>query len=177
MNFSEILSEIYTFSFRKMHLKTLSGKRQPFCIGPNMSTWMSSALVFTHWLIFQICPQQYCDVIMSGISNHQPHDCSLNRLFRRRSKITSKFRVTGLCEGNSTVTSEFPAHMANKAECVSIWWRHHEGSATEATDDWSRLVKLMVSLHYINSCWLSFNEVLWHSLKCNFTGYAQDISH
>ena len=36
-----------------------------------------------------------------GVSNHQPHGCSLNRLFRRRSKRTSKLRVTGLCVGNS----------------------------------------------------------------------------
>ena len=36
-----------------------------------------------------------------GVSNHQPHCCLLNRLFRRRSKKTSKLRVTGLCEGNS----------------------------------------------------------------------------
>ena len=36
-----------------------------------------------------------------GDSNHQPHDCLLNRLFRRRSKKTSKLRVTGLCVGNS----------------------------------------------------------------------------
>ena len=36
-----------------------------------------------------------------SVSNHQPHDCSLNRLFRRRSKKTSKLRVTGLCVGNS----------------------------------------------------------------------------
>ena len=35
------------------------------------------------------------------VSNHQPHGCLLNRLFRRRSKKTSKFRVTGLCAGNS----------------------------------------------------------------------------
>ena len=34
------------------------------------------------------------------ISNHQPHHCLLNRLFRRRSKKTSKLRVTGLCVGN-----------------------------------------------------------------------------
>ena len=39
-----------------------------------------------------------------GVSNHQPHDCLLNRLFRRRSKKTSKLLVTGLCEGNSPVT-------------------------------------------------------------------------
>ena len=32
-----------------------------------------------------------------GVSNHQPHDSLLNRLFRRRSKKTSKLCVTGLC--------------------------------------------------------------------------------
>ena len=36
-----------------------------------------------------------------SISNHQPHGCLLNRLFRRRPTKTSKFRVTGLCVGNS----------------------------------------------------------------------------
>ena len=36
-----------------------------------------------------------------SVSNHQPHRCLLNRLFRRRSKKTSKLRVTGLCVGNS----------------------------------------------------------------------------
>ena len=35
-----------------------------------------------------------------GVSNHQPHSCLLNRLFRRRSKKTPKLRVTGLCAGN-----------------------------------------------------------------------------
>ena len=61
-----------------------------------------------------------------GVSNHQPHDCLLNRLFRRRSKKTSKRRVTGLCAGNSPGTGEFPAQMASNAENVSIWWRHHD---------------------------------------------------
>ena len=31
-----------------------------------------------------------------SVSNHQPHDCILNRLFRRRSKKTSQLRVTGV---------------------------------------------------------------------------------
>ena len=31
-----------------------------------------------------------------GVSNHQPHDCLLSRLFRRRSKKKTKLRVTGL---------------------------------------------------------------------------------
>ena len=60
-----------------------------------------------------------------SVSNHQPHDCLLNRLFRHRSKKTSKLRVTGLCAGNSPGTGEFPAQMASYAENVSIWWRHH----------------------------------------------------
>ena len=60
-----------------------------------------------------------------GVSNHQPHDCLLKRLFRRRSKKTSKLRVTGLCEGNSSVADEFPAQRASNAANVSIWWRHH----------------------------------------------------
>ena len=60
-----------------------------------------------------------------GVSNHQPRDCLLNRLFRRRSKKTSKLRVTGLCAGNSPGTGEFPAQMASYAENVSIWWRRH----------------------------------------------------
>ena len=60
-----------------------------------------------------------------SVSNHQPHDCLLNRLSRRRSKKTSKLCVTGLCAGNSPGTGEFPAQMASNAENVSIWWRHH----------------------------------------------------
>ena len=32
-NFSEILIEILTFSFKKMHLKVSSAKRRPFCLG------------------------------------------------------------------------------------------------------------------------------------------------
>ena len=60
-----------------------------------------------------------------SVSNHQPHDCLPNRLFRRGSKKTSKFRVTGLCVGNSPGTGEFLAQMASHAENVSIWRRHH----------------------------------------------------
>ena len=44
----------------------------------------------------------------------------------RKSKKTSKLRVTGLCAGSSPLTGEFPAQMVNNAENVSMWWRHHE---------------------------------------------------
>ena len=42
----------------------------------------------------------------------------INSLFRRKSKKTSKFRVTGLCAGNSPVTGEFPAQMASNAKML-----------------------------------------------------------
>ena len=63
-----------------------------------------------------------------GVSNHQPHGCLLNHLFRRRSKKTSKFRVTGLCVG----ISPGPGQRDSYAENVSIWWRHHDLRCTVA---------------------------------------------
>ena len=60
-----------------------------------------------YWL-----PLQWRHNKRDGILNHQPHDCLLNRLFRRRSKNTSKLRVTG----NSPVTGEFLAQRASNAE-------------------------------------------------------------
>ena len=62
--------------------------------------------------------------VRDGVSNHHLHDCLLSRLFRRRSKKTSKPRVTALWVGNSPVTGEFPAQRASNLENISIWWRH-----------------------------------------------------
>ena len=60
-----------------------------------------------------------------GVSNHRCLDCLLSRLFGRRSKKSSQLRTTGLCEGNSPMTGEFPAQRASNAKNVFIWWRHH----------------------------------------------------
>ena len=65
-----------------------------------------------------------CDVV----SNHMSFHCFLICWFRRRSKKTSKLRVTGLCAGKSPVTGEIPAQKASNAKNASIWWRHHENS-------------------------------------------------
>ena len=51
-----------------------------------------------------------------GVSTHRRLDCFLNHLFRRRSKKTSELRATGLCEGNSPVTGEFPAQRVSNAK-------------------------------------------------------------
>ena len=72
----------------------------------------------------------YIDVIMTTMASQSTRlaGCLLNRLFRRRSKKTSKLRVTGLCAGNSPGLVNSPAQMASNAENVSIWWRQHAGN-------------------------------------------------
>ena len=85
-----------------------------------MMLWCGNAFHFHMSLTF--CKAlQWRDNERDGVSNHQPHECLLNHLFRRRSKKTSKLRVTGLCAGNSPGT----AQMASNTENVSIWWCHH----------------------------------------------------
>ena len=69
-------------------------------------------------VILQLCtkPLEWRHNGRANVSNHRPHHCLLNPLFRRRSKKTSKLCVTGLCIGNSPGTGEFPAQMASNAE-------------------------------------------------------------
>ena len=72
---------------------------------------------------------RWCHNGRDSVSNHQPHDCLLNHLFRRRSKKTTRLRVTGLCVGNSPETGEFPAQMA-------IWWRHYDMYLSNTCNEW-----------------------------------------
>ena len=76
---------------------------------------------YPHILPKQQCTLQWRHNGHDGVSNHQPHHCLLNHLFRRRSKKISKLRVNGLCAWNSPVTGELSAQREN----VSIWLRHH----------------------------------------------------
>ena len=57
---------------------------------------------------------QWCHNEHDGVSKHLLLDCILNRLFRRRSKKTSKLCVTGLCEGNSPVNSPHKGPVTRK---------------------------------------------------------------
>ena len=76
-------------------------------------------------LLWRTCSLQWRHNECNGISNHQHLNGLLNCLIRRRSKNTSKLHVTGLCEGNSPVTSECPLQRASSMENVSISWCHH----------------------------------------------------
>ena len=69
-----------------------------------------------------------------SVSNHQPHGCLLKRLFRPRSKKTSKLRVTGLCVGNSPGPVNSPHkgpllrgkcfHLMTSSCIISSWIPH-----------------------------------------------------
>ena len=61
-------------------------------------------------VIYKHCPihsLQWCHNERDGFSDHRRLYCLLNCLFRRGSKKASKLRVTGLCEGNPSVTGGF----------------------------------------------------------------------
>ena len=80
-----------------------------------------------------------------GVSNHQPYDGLLNRLFRRRSKENIKApRHWPLC-GEFTGTGKFPTQRASYAENVSIWWRHHQAILGGEVDSGWALTALLRS--------------------------------
>ena len=72
-------------------------------------------------------PEHYSGVkiIWSHLKSPASRLVLLSRLSRCRSKETSKFRITGLCERNPPVTDGFPSQRASNAENASIWWCHH----------------------------------------------------
>ena len=86
---------------------------EPITVTNFSCLWHSGPLQWRH---------NECD----GVSNHRRLHCLLKFWFMRRSKKTSKLRVTGLCAGKSPVTGEFPAQKTSVTEYASIWWRHHE---------------------------------------------------
>ena len=123
----------------------------------------------------------------NGVSNHQRLDCLLSRLFRRRSKKTSKLRLTGLCGGNSPVAGGFPSQRASFAENVSICWRHAGITPTptpiprdDMSSQWPTATKPNKSLKY--SCKLFSNQwsTMWSCLVMSLsrwsTPFRYDVS-
>ena len=56
-------------------------------------------LLYDHWKYPRLSTLQWRHNGHDSVSNHQPHDCLLNRLFRRRSKKTSKLWSLALVRG------------------------------------------------------------------------------
>ena len=162
--------EVQHFLFKKMHLKMSSAKCQPFCLSLNVLLW------WWHNKAWVMCISlQWCHNGRDSVSNHQPHDCFLNRLFRRRSKKTSKLRDTGLCAGNSPGTGEFPAQRASNAEDVSIWWRHHDFFVRTVYVKWwscimaNMFVLVLYTADLFNYCLIIHTYI--QSITCWFAGW------
>ena len=92
----ELLNEIFTM-VTNLHVSTPTNM-----INPSKSHPIMHLLQWRHYE-------------RDSVSNHQPHECLLNRLFR----VHMKENII------APVTSEFPSQWPRNAENVSIWWRHH----------------------------------------------------
>ena len=114
---------------------------------------------------------QWRHIECDGVSNHRQLECLHNRLFWRRSKKISKLRVTGLCEGNSPVTGEFPAQIASNVENVSIWWRHHGTSPLYQIKLMHRMFEPYV-LILVSRCW--YWMIDYQSTRCLYVYIFQD---
>ena len=80
-----------------------------------------------------------------GVSNHQLHDCLLNLLFRRRSKETSKLRITGLCAGDSLVTVNSP----------------HQRPVTQQMFPFDDVMMIVVQVYSVKTWW-NMSNVVYH---------------
>ena len=126
------------------------------CVKP--SVWCPSL-----WLTVPIAILHYSDVIMSAMF--------LDCLLRRRSKKTSKLRVTGLCEGQSSVSLVF-------VRGIHRWPVNspHKGPVTRETFPFNEVIlaRLEIVPHWACSCtrrtdysaWPMSFPVFGHRLFC-----------
>ena len=89
-NFSELLIEIITFSFKKMHLKMSSGNWRPFCLGLNElthyrdSTWCTRCEINLRWIPRDITNEKSTLVLVTTwcrqATNHYLGQCPKSTL-------------------------------------------------------------------------------------------------
>ena len=93
------------------------------CKHPQFKDWELNLISGNDHQYEHIASMHYNDVIMSTAAFQiTSFTIVYSTVYsRRRSKKTSKFRVTGLCEGKSPVTSEFFAQRAGNAEKRKIF--------------------------------------------------------
>ena len=105
----------------KLEPPTRSGSMDQGIRRRQASSMLRNGLYISWWCMVFPIPLHWRDHERNGVSNHEPHDCFLNRLFRRRSNKTSKLASLAFVwwPMNS------PSQRAKNAENVSIWWRLH----------------------------------------------------
>ena len=96
-----------------------------------------------------------------SVSNHQPHGCLLNRLFRYRSKKTSKLHVTGLCVGNS------PRIHQLREKCFHLMT---SSCNTWQTQTWPSLyLPILMAYKEYNPLWFSTSLITMTSTNRRFS--------
>ena len=137
--------------FRSRHFIFVNGTGTNFC-----DVWF---LLKINW---RPLPLQWRHNGHDGISNHQPHDCLLNRLFRRRSKKTSNSALPVFVRGShwSAVKSPHKGPLTWKmftfydAIMASVVWSCHSildwycqsVSMNQQSVNFSRVIHLSSSL-------------------------------
>ena len=103
---------------------------------------------------------QWCHNERDGISNHQPHDRLLSRLFSQRSKKTSKLRVTGFVPcgffqeaWKSVLTSFIPTGTSWAVAMYSQWKPEHStiyymGNTMASDGMVTPEARLLAAMHY-----------------------------
>ena len=122
-----------------------------------------------------------------GVSNHRRLDCLLNRFFRRRSRKTSKFHVTGLCAGNSPVTgnSRHKGPVTRKMfPFDDVTWQMHPTSGAILTIFFKVTLEIMLSFYkaFMNqyeACFIvSFSVLYGHAeitIQCEVMSLRSNI--
>ena len=113
------------------------------------------------------------------VSNHQLHDCLLSRLFRRRSKKTSKLLVTGLCAGNSPglVNSQHKWQvMRNMFPCDDVSMNIARYRLFKKQNTSRMRIPLREVLDVINSCNNTINPLRAKFFRGNINIYLHFVS-
>ena len=135
-SYDRLISTMWFPLLVRYHLYTESGPRSCYNTVQHNTIWYIAHKNWTH----------YNDVIMSAMASQIT---SLTVVYstvysRRRSKKTSKLRVTG----------EFPAQRASNVENVSIWWRNHV-----QTDN--TYLAIAGKISWLGVCWGYFRYACW----------------
>ena len=104
-----------------------------------------------------------------GVSNHQTHDCILNRLFMSRAKKASKLRVTGLWGGEFTGDRWIPRtngqcrgkcfHLMTsscKAMLLYNQWKRYKQSHWQSSMPWVQYGQCLIQSCLSALAWIRF---------------------
>ena len=137
-NFSEILIEILTFSFKKMHLKVSSAKRRPFCPGLNVLTHWGQVMHLCisrlghHWftVLLDIClaPSHYlnqCRIIVDWIIGNI---FSVKFVSKYSNLHKKKSRKCCLANGSDSVPASMCWFHLDDNGCFTSCYMHDQAS-------------------------------------------------